>query len=115
MEYLYNSAYFLGIYPLKQLYFHGPRLWGWGGWEGFAPEDICSHITQVTSSVWKIQKDNCTDLIERKFHSFLVTVFGVSYIFVLYKILSYCWLRYFILAPILREFKETFQKEKIND
>lgn len=115
MEYVQLIGYYLFVFPLREIYFKGPRLWGWGGWEGFASEDICAHLTQVTSSVWKSQHDHCTDLLERKFQAFLVSVFGISYFFLAYKLLSYLWFRYFILAPILKELQQTYHSCKYDE
>ena len=97
---------FFFVSPLRILYFHGPRIWGWGGWEGINFEDICAQLTLVPASVWKDQTKNCAELLERKFSTFLVSVFGAAYFFTLYKIISYIYFRYFILAPLISELKK---------
>ena len=93
----------LFVQPLRTLYFKGPRLMGWGGWEGILLEDICSQLTTVPASIWRDQLSNCQDLVERKFQTFLVTISILSYCFVLYKVVAYLWFRYFVVAPILAE------------
>ena len=95
----------LFVQPLRTLYFYGPRFWGWGGWEGIATEDICAQLTLVSAQVWKDQPLNCAALIERKFHTLLVTVGGLAYFLLIYKILTYIYFRYFILGPLLSEIK----------
>jgi hypothetical protein len=94
------------VSPLRILYFRGPRIWGWGGWEGISFEDICAQLTLVPASVWKDQITNCTELLERKFSTFLVSVFGAAYFFTLYKVISYIYFRYFVLAPLITELKK---------
>ena len=95
----------LFVSPLRILYFHGPRVWGWGGWEGINTEDICAQLTLVPASVWKEQMANCGALLERKFSTFVVSVFGAAYFFAVYKVVSYVYFRYFVLAPIISELK----------
>lgn len=71
-------------------------------------EDICAQITLVPASVWKEQIANCGALLERKFSTFTVTVFGLAYFFAVYKVISYVYFRYFVLAPIIKELKSCF-------
>jgi len=96
------------VRPLRTLYFHGPRFMGWGGWEGLPLEDICAQMTLVSASVWRYQLDHCEELVERKFQTFLVTVGAFAYGYVLVKLVSYIWFRYFVLAPLLAEFRKHF-------
>ena len=96
---------FLFVSPLRTLYFHGPRFFGWGGWEGINAEDICAQLTLVPAAVWTDQMQNCAALLERKFSTFLVSVFGAAYFFVVYKVISYVYFRYFVLAPIISELR----------
>jgi len=105
MQYVKTLCENVFVYPLRLLFFQGPRVWGWGGWEGIQYEDICAQMTQVPAHVWREQMFTCAELLERKFTTFLVTVGAATYGFVLYKILSYLWFRYFILGPILHELK----------
>jgi hypothetical protein len=81
---------------------------GWGGWEGLPLEDICSQMTLVSASIWTQQLDNCKDLIERKFQTYLITVGSAAYLYLILKVFSYIWLRYFVLAPLLAEIKKHF-------
>jgi len=96
---------FFILYPLKLLYFGGPRLWGWGGWEGISTEEICAQLTQVPAKVWE-NSTNCIELIERKFQTFLISIGSLAYFILVYKIINYVYLRYFILGPLLKEFKK---------
>lgn len=104
-----NLPHFFIIQPLKTLYFGGPRLWGWGGWEGISNEEICAQLTQVPAKVWE-NSINCSQLIERKFQTFLISIGSLTYFLFIYKFLNYLYLRYFVLGPLLKEFKN-FKKE----
>lgn len=81
---------------------------GWGGWEGIPPEDICSQLTLVPAAVWRADaahRQDCTDLLDRKFNTFLVAAGALAYATLLYKLVSYLWFRYFVLRPVIAELK----------
>ncbi len=101
--------YYSIILPLRTLYFGGPRLWGWGGWEGISFQEICAQLTQVPAKVWENSTD-CRELVERKFQTFLISLGAGTYIFLVFKLVNYIWLRYFILGPLLKEFKDHMKK-----
>lgn len=71
-------------------------------------EDICAQMTQVPTAVWAAQLATCGELVERRFHSVLVGASAVAYFWTLYKIVSYVWLRYFVLGPLLAELRAHF-------
>lgn len=110
---LLQIPYMLFIFPIKSLYFKGPSIYGWGGWGGINAADICSQLTQVPSSHWTIYYQGCNELLERKFESFMVVVGFSVYLWALYKLISYLWFRYFIVAPLMAEIKSMFP-EKVN-
>jgi hypothetical protein len=116
---LSSLGYTLFVYPLKSLYFLGPSFSGVGGWGGTNAADICSQITQVPASHWINYSEVCSELLERKFSSFLVLFFCSAYLWTLYKILNYLWFRYFVFGPLIAELKTvlpTFsQQEKVNE
>lgn len=62
----------LFLNPLRTLYFRGPGWHSFGFWSGNAPEDICAVLTGVSASHWLHNTDACTNLIERKFHAFVL-------------------------------------------
>lgn len=113
MQYLASLLYVIPdtllVYPLKLLYFQGPAILGWGGWGGLPIEDICAQFTQVSAELWKLQKEHCAALVDRKFSAILVAVGCTAYFVGLYKILSYIWFRYFFLRPFLRELKSIME------
>lgn len=91
--------------PLRALYFGGPRIMGWGGWEGIAPHEICAQLTQVPASVWIESASACGDLLERKFQTIAIGISSLAYILLIWKIFSYVWFRYFVMGPLLKELK----------
>ena len=100
----------LFVRPLRLLYFGGPRVMGWGGWEGISYEDICAQLTLVPASTWydslrKAPSGPCVELLERKFQTLLISVSFGFYALVVWKIISYIWFRYFVVGPLLKEFR----------
>lgn len=98
-------SYYIFVWPLKTLYLYGPKIWGWGGWEGSNFEDICAQITLIPASVWSDQMGNCISLIDRKFYTFFVSFYAFFYFFLLYNFVSFLWYRYFVIGPIVKELK----------
>jgi len=48
---------FLATLPLRVLYFHGPRLGGYGFHEGVGIEHACEQATSVRSEFWTGSSD----------------------------------------------------------
>ena len=71
---LKKAIYFVTL-PLRVLYFHGPRLGGYGFQEGVRIEHACEQVTSVRSEFWVGSNDaigECADILERKFIAFMV-------------------------------------------
>ena len=65
--------------PLRELFFSGPRWGDWGFWAGAELEDICAEATQTPSRVWRLNLDECVQLVERRYRSFVAVVyFGMA-------------------------------------
>lgn len=74
------------ITPLRELYFHGPWINGWGFWAGKDVEEICAYLNPTTSQMhWIRNIDDCNELVQRHFNTFLIGVKFVVYIVFLYK------------------------------
>lgn len=61
------------LYPIRVVYFYGPRLVGLCGGEPVAV--ICYRITSVRSEFWTQSAENrgeCVDLLETRFQEFVV-------------------------------------------
>jgi len=66
---------FLATLPLRVLYFHGPRLGGYGFHEGVGIEHACEQATSVRSEFWTGSSDayrECEGILQRKFNAFVV-------------------------------------------
>ena len=75
------------IHPLRDLYFQGPWVNGWGFWAGKDVEEICAYMNPTTSQMhWIRNINDCNELVERHFQTFLVGVKFVGYIVFLYKV-----------------------------
>jgi hypothetical protein len=97
--------------PLRTLYFYGPSMWGFGGWAGLAPEDICSQMTTVPALTWRLYRmEDCMSLLETRFYTVTVTFWTLAYILLAYKILSILWFRFFVLGPIVYEIRNLLKE-----
>lgn len=93
-------------YPLQILYFHGPALGSYGFWNGKAKEDICAQLTLMPAKAWSQSTGmdmECEILLEKKFHSFYISILFSMYIFTVYNLLSYVWYRYFLWKPFIKD------------
>jgi hypothetical protein len=107
-----NFLNFIIIDPLKTLYFEGPTILGIGFWEKLPKKDICSRLTGVSATFWdKLDSSQeCTELVERKFDTFIVGSFTIAYIWFTYKLVSYLLFRLFVIKPVTNEIKDEFKK-----
>jgi hypothetical protein len=66
--------------PLAWLYLDGPRAWGF--WGGATLPDICAQLTNTRSEFWNSNAatlDECTDIVERHYWSYVVLVSSAAY------------------------------------
>lgn len=91
--------------PLRRLYFEGPCAWGAGFWAGQNRVDICAQLTQFTSDFWVRHMSECTDLIEQRYRSFVVSVEITAYSVLLYKCISSYLTHATIIRPIISELR----------
>ena len=74
---------------LRELYFVGPRLKGYGFWGGLPPADICAQLTMTSADVWRgTAAVQCTTLVEQYFQAFYVGSYTLFYALTLYYTLS---------------------------
>jgi hypothetical protein len=74
---------------LRELYFVGPRLHGYGFWNGLQPADICAQLTQTPSDVWRgFSALQCSTLTEQYFQAFYVGAYSLLYVLILYYTLT---------------------------
>lgn len=74
-----SILFFIIELPLLTLYLHGPRLGGYGWYQGMAYSAICAEITNVPEEHWKENSATCIALIGRRFEGFLVAVYFIGY------------------------------------
>ena len=87
-------------WPVRMLYFHGPKQLGM--WQGEGLADICARLTGVESMFWVQHPMDCEDLVNKKFNAFMVTIQSLLYILLLYKTISYFFWRYTFVLPLTR-------------
>ena len=89
IEKVFKNVLYFATFPMRVLYFHGPRLGGYGFQEGVSSESVCEKYTSVRSDFWKGSDDaitECAVIMERKFNAFLV---GSVALFVIGMFLQY--------------------------
>ena len=82
-NFIKESSKYILYYPLKTLYFYGPRIGNVGFWNGKFPQDICAQLTSVPSYTWT-QKNldlECFDLLDKNFNSFYISILFIFYIY----------------------------------
>lgn len=90
-------------YPLRILYFHGPRLGGYGFQEGYSKEMICSSMTSVRSEFWLMSVENmyeCEILLENKFYGFVIGFFALLLICGIVSNLYLISIQHYLSRPI---------------
>ena len=91
--------------PLRRLYFEGPSAWGAGFWAGQQRADICAQLTQFNSDFWVRHTSECTDLIDQRFRSFVVSAEVTAYSLLLYKCISSYLMHAAVIRPIVQELR----------
>lgn len=107
-----RGVYDLGIYPLRILFFQGPRLWGYGFGEGSSSEDMCQSYTNVRSDFWSSStttQTECREILERKFNGFVVGAVALSTVAVCIQTVYLTINKYFLLKP-LNEVNQNLEK-----
>ena len=74
------------VSPVRKMFLHGPA--SLGCWAGQTVEDICSQLTQTPSYFWATHEEECQNLIEQRFTTFLVSTQTLLYFITLYKCLG---------------------------
>lgn len=77
------------VQPLRRLYFHGPEniAFGLGFWQGLSQSEICARIKNTSEKTWDKLPDECEQITEQLFQSFLITVETILWFYILVQIL----------------------------
>lgn len=77
--------------PIRRIYLHGPTVGGFGGWQGKTEAQICAQITGQSESMWgETNSKACSDIIEQRFTSAVITFEQVCYFLCLFRFLQCC-------------------------
>lgn len=83
--------YYGVISPLQYIYFRGPKLMGWGFWDGMHPHDICSELTNHKMRFVSGEHDaTCHSMLVNKFESFLVLFLIFIYVLCIVVFVKKC-------------------------
>lgn len=98
-----DRVYALSVFPLKILFFRGPRLWGYGFGEGSTHEDMCQAYTNVRSEFWTSSfatQTECFEILEKKFNGFVVGTVALTAFAVCFQTVYLTINKYFLLRPL---------------
>lgn len=70
--------------PVRRLWLRGPWLGGYGFWNGRDPAYICAHLSTLSTASVLERPQDCKELIERQFDSFMVGFEFLLYVAVVY-------------------------------
>jgi len=71
------------VNPLRRLYLNGPKLLGF--WEGQGLSSICHTLTNHPEIFWVEHAEECENMVNNKFTSFLNTFEVLLYFYLLYR------------------------------
>ena len=117
--YVYN----LCVFPLRVLFFRGPRLWGYGFGGGSSPENMCQSFTNVRSEFWSSSdttQTECFEILEKRFDAFVVGAVALTTAALTIQFLYLVVNRYFFLKPLnevnrnLERVVELIEEMKLN-
>ena len=97
--YVYN----LSVFPLRVLFFRGPRLFGYGFGGGSSPENMCQSFTNVRSEFWSSSdttQTECFEILEKRFDAFVVGAVALSTAALTIQFLYLIVNRHFFLKPL---------------
>ena len=80
-------AWILLKWPLKTLYQRGPRFLYF--LEGLSEENICYELTKIDAIFWSSSGESmfaCQEMIDRKFEAFVVSVYGLLFVYFAYTL-----------------------------
>jgi hypothetical protein len=86
---------FLGFYdaiilqPLKRMFRHGPSVGSIGFWDGKTDTQICSHISGFTENFWEMHKKDCSIMVEKRMHSFIISIETMIHMYFLFIIMRF--------------------------
>lgn len=113
-----NKAMYFATLPLRVLYFHGPRLGGYGFQEGVKMEHACEQVTSVRSEFWVGSSDaldECAGILERKFNAFVVGFCAFVVVGAIFQYVHVITTRH-VISPVVKKFDEVLsylQESKI--
>lgn len=84
------------LYPIRKLYLQGPRINGFGFWQGSPLSEICASITSIPVEHWNINNAECEAVINKKFDAIVVSLECILFMYIYMSVLRTVFL---ILIP----------------
>ena len=112
-----GAALKVALLPLEILYFHGPKLFGYGFQEGVSAETICSEMTGVRSEFWTQTSESfaeCEALLKRKFYAFAIGCVATATFLIFLNVCYLTTTKHFLLKPLTASISKELALRKIN-
>lgn len=96
-------VYNIVVYPLRVLFFRGPKLWGYGFGGGASPYSMCHSFTGVGSEFWgstDTTRAECFEILQTRFGAFVVGAVALSFVVVSIQTTYLSVSKYFLLKPV---------------
>ena len=98
--------------PLRALYFEGPELNGYGFWGGRTEQDVCARASGIDSALLHEHPEMCTEILNRKFQSFLLCARLILLVFTIYKVWNIVTVYYTVTRPLRTE-RRAYRQEML--
>lgn len=73
--------------PCRTLYLHSPAVGQFGGWHGFSVLQICGRLSSQSELFWAQHPEECEEMVDSRFRSFMLTAQTLLYFFLLYNVI----------------------------
>ena len=86
--------------PLYILYRKGPRMNGFGFWEGKSDAEMCSILTNTMNDIWLNNPSDCIEIINRNYGSFVISIYTLLLVFLFWKCITMFFYYVFVIKPL---------------
>lgn len=86
--------------PLYIIYRKGPRVNGFGFWEGKSNEEICSILTNTRNDIWLNNHNDCIEIINRNYDSFVISIYTLLIVFLFWKCITILFYYVCVIKPL---------------
>lgn len=102
-------------YPLREIYFKGPKLHGIGFWEGSHNSTICARLTSTNERTWLTNPEQCSEIVQNNYNSYKTLIFSLLmlyiYLHIIYNIPMIIFYSMTAVKYLKHQYTRTEQKQ----